>query len=213
MHPVGGPGPSSLRELWLRGQRVLVLQSFCHCTSIKGLNATGCLLEQRLAAMMANARTAKAAGWDESSFFIYLLDETDVHPWMRNVTSRVRALLPRAKTIALGDNAFPYEGAAPPHLNYGALEAGGWLEDVDILIPRLPTYANMSSTAVRTVREKYGRQVGWYTSGVPAGNFALNTGYAEYPAMRSRLLLGTAAWKYRSDAYLYYSMNGWKPVK
>ena len=46
-----------------------------------------------------------------------------------------------------------------------------------------------------------------------AGNFALNTGYAEYPAMRSRLLLGTAAWKYRSDAYLYYSMNGWKPVK
>jgi hypothetical protein len=36
------------------------------------------------------------------------------------------------------------------------------------------------------------RQVGWYTSGVPAGNFALNIGYAEYPAMRARLLLGTA---------------------
>ena len=211
LHPAGGPGASSLRELWLRGQRVLVLETFCHCTSIKGLNATGCLFEQRLEAMVANAKMAKAAGWDESNFYVYLLDETDVHPWMRNVTSRVHALLPQAKTIALGDNAFPYEGAVMPHLNFSALEDGGWLEGVDIFIPRMPTYANLTETAVRTVREQYGRQVGWYTSGVPAGNFALNTGYMEYPAMRGRLLLGTAAWKYKSDAYLYYSMNGWLP--
>jgi hypothetical protein len=214
LHPavvVGEPGASSLRELWQRGQRALVVGSFCHCTSIKGLNATGCMLEQRLETMVASANMAKAAGWQEANLYVYLLDETDVHPWMRNVTSRVHALLPRARTVALGDNAFPYEGAVPPHLDFSSLEQGGWLEGVDILIPRMPTYANLSETAVRVVREKYGRQVGWYTSGVPAGSFALNTGYAEYPAMRGRLLLGTAAWKYKSDAFLYYSMNGWKP--
>jgi hypothetical protein len=93
------------------GQRALVLESFCHCTTIRGLDAPECLFEERLAAMAANAALAKSAGWDESNFYVYLLDETDVHPWMRNVTSRVHALLPRAKTVALGDNAFPYEGA------------------------------------------------------------------------------------------------------
>ena len=37
------------------------------------------------------------------------------------------------------------------------------------------------------------------------------TGYVEYPAVRSRLLMGTAAWKHKVDMYLYYELGSWSP--
>ena len=33
----------------------------------------------------------------------------------------------------------------------------------------------------------------------------------EYPAVRSRLLMGTAAWKHKVDMYLYYELGSWSP--
>ena len=40
---------------------------------------------------------------------------------------------------------------------------------------------------------------------------AQTTGYVEYPAVRSRLLMGTAAWKHKVDMYLYYELGSWSP--
>jgi hypothetical protein len=39
--------------------------------------------------------------------------------------------------------------------------------------------------------------------------FGLNLG-VETPAIRSRLLLGAAAWQLKIDAYLYYGLDGWR---
>jgi hypothetical protein len=33
--------------------------------------------------------------------------------------------------------------------------------------------------------------------------------FIEYPAIRSRLLAGTAPWKYSVDGFLYYKVSGW----
>ena len=110
--------------------------------------------------------------------------------WMRRTcTTRAHRLqrvkqLPRAKTIALGDNAFPKPGHSLPLMNMSQLGPGGWLEFVDILIPRISNYAN--SSAVVDAIKATGKQVGWYSSGVPSGNAALNA-FAEYPAIRPRL--------------------------
>jgi hypothetical protein len=202
------PHTGSLRELWERGQRTMVIMAFCDCTHIDGFARRGCNYEQRVAAMMETARALKQAGWAESSMYVYLLDETDVHNTTRIVSQRVKQLLPQAKTIVLGDNAFPKPDHSLPLMNMSQLQPGGWLEFVDILIPRISNYAN-SSAVVRAIQAT-GRQVGWYSSGVPAGNAGLNV-FAEYPPIRPRLLMGTAAWKLGSDAYLYYSINGWVP--
>eukprot|EP01050_Picozoa_sp_SAG11_P013335 SAG11_NODE_1549_length_4701_cov_1.707518_3_plen_441_part_00 len=45
-------------------------------------------------------------------------------------------------------------------------------------------------------------------AGIPQGDFALNL-FTEYSPIRPRILLGAAAQKYASDAYLYYATNGW----
>ena len=65
--------------------------------------------------------------------------------------------------------------------------------DVDVFIPRCWSYANTSATDLGTIRAA-GQQVGCYTSGIPDGPAGLNW-YLEYPAIRSRLMLGAGAWK------------------
>lgn len=205
------PTPGSLEALWQRGQRAIVLQSFCDCTHIDGFSRRGCEYEERVSEMMRTAQLLTAAGWAEDAFYVYLLDENDAHETVRNVSQHVKQLLPRATTVVLGDNAFPREGITYPgiYMNLSQLEPGGWLEFVDLFIPRVATYAANLTGSVAAVKAK-GRRVGWYSSGVPAGSAGLNT-FAEYPAIRPRLLLGTAAWKMQTDAYLYYSINGWVP--
>eukprot|EP01051_Picozoa_sp_SAG22_P000323 SAG22_NODE_7_length_40155_cov_25.241356_36_plen_176_part_00 len=68
-------------------------------------------------------------------------------------------------------------------------------------------YANTTEATRAKVRSE-GQKVGWYTSGVPSGHGGLNW-YVEYPAVRSRLLMGVAAWKQQSDFYIYYGLGGW----
>ena len=78
---------------------------------------------------------------------------------------------------------------------------------VDIFVPRCPLYANTSASALAAVRGA-GQRIGCYTSGIPAGEAGLNW-YIEYPAIRSRLLVGAGAWKSGLEFFLYYRINGW----
>ena len=78
---------------------------------------------------------------------------------------------------------------------------------VDIFVPRCPQYANTSERAMASVRAT-GQHVGCYTSGIPSGEAGLNW-FIEYPAIRSRLLVGAGAWKSGLEFFLYYRINGW----
>ena len=114
----------------------------------------------------------------------------------RNLTTLVRAQLPHAKIVALGD------GVWAAALTPGVIGPGGALELVDVLIPRMSTLMNTSVASTQRVKAA-GKLVGWYASGnFPDGPYALNL-MVEYSAIRPRLLLGTAAWKLDVGAFLY----------
>ena len=138
---------------------------------------------------------------------------------MWNLTIRIKQLLPKAKTVSCGDNAFPFRASnsrpcakGGACMNMSELEPGGILEFIDILIPRMATYANQTAQHLAAVLRK-GKQIGWYTSGIPGGSYALTLAYLEYSPMRPRLLIGTAAFKLGAEAYLYHSLAGWTAYK
>ena len=149
----------------------------------------------------------------EENLYVYLLDEAHAHPALRVISRRIKSLLPLARTVSTGDNAFPYDPhnspaachpsptlpAQPPCMSTAELEEGGILEFVDVFIPRTLTYANQTASHLSAIRA-YGKTIGWYTSGIPGGDNALQLGYLEYAAIRPRLLLGTAAWQAGSEA-------------
>lgn len=192
-----------LRGLWEQGQRSLIVGALTDCQ----MNASQCQgpklgLEARLGWMMHAAAQATAAGWPQQNLYIYVMDELgpeNIHGvWgPMGITAKAHALLPHAQIVACGDGAF-----AVAQENGGReLRAGGVLEHVTLLVPRMPTYANTSEAVLEAIRATR-KKVGWYTSGIPQGDFALNL-FTEYSPIRARLLLGAAAHKYQSDAYLY----------
>jgi hypothetical protein len=150
--------------------------------------------------MASRATLFKAAGWEESSLYVYIIDEVNAHAvatFTRNTTLAIRGLLPRAQIVACGDGAW----SAALDQNMSLLRRGGALEFVDVFIPRMATLMNTSAAATAAVRA-LSKRVGWYTSGnFPAGPYALGL-TVEYSAMRPRLMLGTAAWKLNVDGFL-----------
>jgi hypothetical protein len=78
------------------------------------------------------------------------------------------------------NNSTPLVGLGP----------GGAFEHVDLLIPHPGVFAD-SAEAIETARA-HGTKVGWYASG--GGGYELDV-FPEMPAIRSRLLMGAAAWK------------------
>ena len=197
--------PSGLNDLWERGQRAVVLEGLTDCQG--GLNKIGCMLEYRIAQVKALAARATAQGWSQENLFVYIFDEvgpSSVNAVGRILSSRVKAVCPKCQVVACGSAVFNMLAADPTVYEKGH---GGALELVDVFIPRLADYANASKTLLATLRAA-GKRVGWYVSGAPAGDYALNF-FVEYPAIRPRLLAGFVAHKFKSDALLYYAMNGW----
>ena len=108
--------------------------------------------------MLTAANFLKQAGWPEENMFVYMLDESHAWPAVRNLTMRIKQLLPAAKTVGCGDNAFPFEAGTDwpctkngPCMNVSELEPGGILEFVDILIPRMATDANQTADHLAAV--------------------------------------------------------------
>ena len=215
--PLPLPAAEAVKGLWARGQRMLVIATFKKCHA--ALNASGCSWQERMSQMMAAATFLQQAGWPQECMYVYMLDEAHAHAALRTISQRVKKLLPKAQTVVTGDNAFPFDlqnrctGPDLPSqrcMSTADLESGGLLEFIDWFIPRTSTYANQTASHLAAIRVK-GKKIGWYTSGIPGGDNALQIGYLEYSAIRPRLLLGTAAWKANAEAYLYYSLAGWMP--
>jgi hypothetical protein len=194
-----------LKNLWDRGQRAIVLEGLTDCQG--GLNKTGCELEYRISQVKALAARATAQGWSEENLFVYIFDEvgsSSVNAVGRILSSRVKSVCAKCQVVACGSAVFSMLAADPTVYEKGR---GGALELVDVFIPRLADYANASKLLLATLRAA-GKRVGWYVSGAPAGDHALNF-FVEYPPIRPRLLAGFVAHKFKSDALLYYAMNGW----
>ena len=226
---------AALKALWTAGQRLVIVAAFTDCQSptVPPYSGSGCNFEKRMTRMVEVANAYKAAGWPEENLYVYMVDEASFHAELwRNTSKRVKDKLPSAQVVVLGNNAWialaggcvgaangvavtcPAVDWMPPNLTQ--LEAGGAYEYVDLFIPRMATFVNTSKATITAIRMtktsgspvNVNRRVGWYTSGAPAGTHALNS-FAEFSPLRARLMLGAGAWKMKTDAYLYYAMNGW----
>jgi hypothetical protein len=121
--------------------------------------------------LKVHAKLFLASGWAPDSLYVYIIDEISnisVNLYARNTSALIKNRLPFVKVVATGDGVF---GVA---LNISSLRKGGNLEFVDVLIPRMHTYAGTDPDAIAAIRAE-GKKVGWYTSGDPDGPYSLNT--------------------------------------
>ena len=133
----------------------------------------------------------------------YILDEpshAEAASVLPVLSAKVKAAVGNVTVVTCGSSQWDvrlgYNGSQPAAL-----------PDVDVFIPRCWTLANTSDADIAAVRAS-GQRVGCYTSGIPSGEAGLNW-YVEYPAIRSRLMLGVASWFHQLDFFLYYRLNGW----
>ena len=93
--------------------------------------------------------------------------------------------------------------------SYG-VKGGPIDQSIDIWCPLTPRFAQ-DLPVIREGRKR-GKKAWWYVCCGPRGRGPLNF-FSQYPAIRSRLLMGAAAWKYRPDGFLYYRISGWRHYK
>jgi hypothetical protein len=189
--------PAGLNLLWKSGQRVLNVG-----TALPN-KPTDIELESFLNATENGVATALAGGWPKENMMVYVLDEpthTIVREFLPKISAAVKRRVGNVSVVTCGSDQLAlrlgYNGTAPM-----------LFPDVDVFIPRCWSYANTSAADLATIRAA-GQSVGCYTSGIPDGPAGLNW-YVEYPAIRSRIMLGTGAWSSGLDWFLYYRLNGW----
>lgn len=83
----------------------------------------------------------------------------------------------------------------------------GLREAVDIWVPTTRNYVFAEGEQLR----KEGKEMWWYVCLTPPHPYA--NWFIEYPAIESRLLMGTMTYKYRADGFLYYMVNNWRDNK
>ena len=116
----------------------------------------------------------------------------------------IKAAAPGVTVVALGQGLF-YTAL----LNRSELAAGGAFEHVDIFVPYCAQLGNASWAAAAESFRAKGKKVGCYSAANSIGDFGLDFGL-EYSSARARLLVGTAAWRHKIDAFLYYGVTGWR---
>ena len=90
--------------------------------------------------------------------------------------------------------------------SYGVRKDSPVADLLDIWVPLTPRYAE-DLERIREGREA-GKKAWWYICVGPRGKDDLNW-FLQYPAIRTRLLMGAATWKYKPDGFLYYRVSGW----
>jgi hypothetical protein len=145
-------------------------------------------LESFLNATEQGVAAALAGGWEKEHMMVYVLDEPThsvVREYLPKLSAAVKRRVGNVSVVTCGSDQLElrlgYNGSAPMEF-----------PDVDVFIPRCFSYASTSAADLATIRAA-GQQVGCYTSGIPDGPAGLNW-YLEYPAIRSRLMLGAGAW-------------------
>lgn len=197
VHDVGYPAlsdPARLRALWDAGSRWWNL-GYLHPTFAE---QAGMSLEDYvpkfIEMMRESLRVAEAAGWPRENLAIYCFDEAKEMELVAKATARVKEAFP---DIAIMTTAYDR--------SYGVKD-GPLDACMDIWCPLTPRYAE-DLEIIKEGRTK-GKRAWWYVCCGPGGahlNF-----FSQFPAIRSRLLMGAATWKYQPDGFLYYRVSGWR---
>ncbi len=137
----------------------------------------------------------REAGWPEGSYGIYFLDETRDFEALSKATKVMKDNFPDVPLMTTGYDR-----------SYGVDTDSPVANALDIWVPLTPRYAE-DWEKIQQGRE-LGKDAWWYICVGPRGKDVLNW-FTQYPAIRARLLMGAATWKYQPDGFLYYRTAGW----
>ena len=137
----------------------------------------------------------RAAGWPDGSYGIYFLDETKEFDKLAMAAGVMRKHFPGVPLMTTGYDR-----------SYGVDKGSPVADLLDIWVPLTPRYQEDHAKILEG--RKLGKQAWWYICVAPRGKRELNW-FTQYPAIRTRLLMGAAAWKYQPDGFLYYRVAGW----
>lgn len=135
------------------------------------------------------------AGWPKDRMGIYFLDETSDFETLGKAARVIKQAFPDIPLMTTGyDRTYGLEDT--PTSKY-----------LDIWVPLTPRYHEDRERIIRG--RTLGKQAWWYICVGPRETRSLNW-FTQYPAIRSRLLMGVAAWRYQTDGFLYYRLDGWR---
>lgn len=205
---------AGLRRLYARGQRNFNLASLQVLPITE--NETAAFYEQVSSAI----ELTDAAGIPRNATSVYVLDESPANvdaAMLPVISAKIKALYGRGgdgvQVVTCGSNQWL--------LRMNGSES---FPDVDIFLPPLAghvlpgqtcdgigacaaSFANTSEKA-KAIAAAAGQRLGLYISGFPGGEYGLNW-KVELPIIRSRLLLGLAAFSDGVEAFLYFRLNKW----
>ncbi|MBN2307319.1 MAG: DNRLRE domain-containing protein [Candidatus Hydrogenedentes bacterium] len=187
--------PAELKRLWDAGSRWWNL-GYLHPVHAKGAGLEfDAYVPVFIEKMRRSLAVADAAGWPREHLAIYMFDETKDFDVLAKAAAQVKAAFPDIRLMTTGYDR-----------SYGV--KGGPIDEVmDIWCPLTPRFAE--DLEVIEEGRALGKQAWWYVCCGPRGDKPLNF-FCQYPAVRSRLLMGAATWKYRPDGFLYYRISGWR---
>jgi len=151
-------------------------------------------LEKCVAMLKADLARVEAANWPKDRVGIYFLDETSNFEALGKAARAMKEAFPNIPLMTTGYDR-----------SYG-LDDGLVSKYMDIWVPLTPRYH--ADQAKILEGRKLGKQAWWYICVGPRERRSLNW-FVQYPAIRSRLLMGVAARKYNVDGFLYYRVAGW----
>ncbi|HOZ47226.1 MAG TPA: DUF6067 family protein [Candidatus Hydrogenedentes bacterium] len=187
--------PEELKRLWEKGSRWWNL-GYLHPVHAK---AEGLPFEEYVPVFIEKIRAsldvADAAGWPRENLGIYFFDETKDFDTLNAAASQVKAAFPDVPLMTTGYDR-----------SYGVKE-GPIDKSIDIWCPLTPRFVEDLDTIAQGRAQ--GKKAWWYVCCGPRGRNDLNF-FTQFPAIRSRLLMGVATWKYKPDGFLYYRVSGWK---
>lgn len=187
--------PAELKRLWDAGSRWWNL-GYLHPLHAKSAEMElDAYVPHFIDMIRESLRVADAAGWPHGHLGIYFFDETRDFEALNRAALQVKEAFPDIALMTTGyDRSYGVKN--------GPIDAS-----IDIWCPLTPRF--VLDQHVIAEGRKLGKKAWWYVCCGPAGNRSLNF-FCQYPAIRSRLLMGAAAWKYQPDGFLYYRISGWR---
>lgn len=193
--------PSELRRVWDASSRWWNLGYLHPVFAQRAGKPIDEYLPSFIEMLKESLRVADAAEWHRDNMTIYLFDETSDFETLNRMAERIKEVFPDIPLMTTGyDRSYGVKG--------GPID-----KSIDIWCPLTSVYVE-DLEVIQKARE-LGKKAWWYVCCVPRGSKDLNF-FCQLPAIRSRLLMGAAAWKYKPDGFLYYNISGWnhyeKPI-
>jgi hypothetical protein len=190
--------PLELKRLWDAGSRWWNLGYIHPVFAERAGKSMDEYVPDFLEMLKESLRIAETAGLPRSNMSIYLFDETNDFDLLASVAKKVKKAFPDIALMTTGYDR-----------SYG-VKKGPIDDSIDIWCPLTPRF--VEDWDIIKEGRKLGKKAWWYVCCGPKGKNDLNF-FCQFPAIRSRLLMGAAAWKYQPDGFLYYRVSGWRDYK